>query len=418
MLEELSAKEFDEFSYHHPLTTYHQSSGWAKVKNYTGWEHRFWGLRKEGKLVAATLVLRKTVAKVFKLYYAPRGFLVDFYDDELLKEFSDAVVKKVKDEGGFVLKVDPYIDTKLLDENAEAVPGGYDHSDLIPKMEKLGYKYQLDENGEPRTTIVHTIYVLDIKDRTEEEILNSFRSKTRQIIHNYPKNGVKVRALKREELYKFKDLMERTSERKGFVDRSLGYYEAVYDAFSKDDTVRFMAAEIDINQTIESVHERMKESQTVYDRLTERKNKNPEKFKAEGQLNETIARLDAAKRKLEEYEALKAKYGDTALLSVNMDFLWGDREVTAVFGGNDPELFGLNGQYALYWEMIKEAKKRGCERFNFMGIPDDISENDPMWGVYQTKKAYHGRVERLIGEFDYVIHPAIYKLYRFAAEKL
>ena len=87
MLEELTAREFDEFSRHHPLTTYHQTSAWAEVKKYTGWEHRFWGLRKEGKLAAATLVLRKTAGKVFKLYYAPRGFLIDFEDAELLKEF-------------------------------------------------------------------------------------------------------------------------------------------------------------------------------------------------------------------------------------------------------------------------------------------------------------------------------------------
>ena len=418
MLEELTAREFDEFSRHHPLTTYHQTSAWAEVKKYTGWEHRFWGLRKEGKLAAATLVLRKTAGKVFKLYYAPRGFLIDFEDTELLKEFSAEVVKKVREEGGFVLRVDPYIDTRLLDEDANPVPGGYDHSGLIKTMEKLGYTYRLDENGEPLTTIVHTIYVLDIKDKTEEEILASFRSKTRQIIHNYPKNGVIVRKLTREELPKFKDLMERTSERKGFVDRSLGYYETVYDAFSKDGSVGFMAAEIDINQTIESVKKRMDESNVVYNRLTERKNKNPEKFKAQGQLDETVARLEAGKRKLEEYEALKAKYGDKALLSVNMDFFWGDREVVAVFGGNDPELFGLNGQYALYWEMIKEAKRRGCERFNFMGIPDDITESDPMWGVYQTKKAYHGRVEKLIGEFDYVIRPAVYSLYKIAVKVL
>ena len=418
MLEELTAREFDEFSRHHPLTTYHQTSAWAEVKSYTGWEHRYWGMRKEGKLVAATLVLRKTAAKVFKLYYAPRGFLIDFEDKELLKEFSDAVVKKVKEEGGFVLRVDPYIDTRLLDEDANPVPGGYDHSGLIDTMKNLGYTYRLDEKGEPLTTIVHTIYVLDIKDKTEEEILASFRSKTRQIIHNYPKNGVAVRKLPREELPKFKDLMESTSERKGFVDRSLGYYETIYDAFDKENAVGFMAAEIDINQTIDSVKKRLEESRVVYDRLTERKNKNPEKFKAQGQLDETIARLEAGNRKLEEYEALKAKYGDKALLSVNMDFFWGDREVVAVFGGNDPELFGLNGQYALYWEMIKEAKRRGCERFNFMGIPDDITENDPMWGVYQTKKAYHGRVEKLIGEFDYVIRPMVYKLYKAAVKAL
>jgi hypothetical protein len=66
-----------------------------------------------------------------------------------------------------------------------------------------------------------------------------------------------------------------------------------------------MAAEIDINQTIDSVKKRLEESRIVYDRLTERKNKNPEKFKAQGQLDETIARLEAGNRKLEEYEALK-----------------------------------------------------------------------------------------------------------------
>ena len=42
--------------------------------------------------------------------------------------------------------------------------------------------------------------------------------------------------------------MEHTGERRGFIDRSEAYYEKMYDAFSKDDKIKIMLVELDIDE--------------------------------------------------------------------------------------------------------------------------------------------------------------------------
>ena len=46
--------------------------------------------------------------------------------------------------------------------------------------------------------------------------------------------------------------------------------------------------------------------------------------------------------------------------------------------------------YLLQWEAIKEAKRRGCERYNFWGIAPDDNKNHPWAGLSLFKKGFGG----------------------------
>lgn len=53
--------------------------------------------------------------------------------------------------------------------------------------------------------------------------------------------------------------------------------------------------------------------------------------------------------------------------------------------------------YAIQWETIKEAKKRGCRWYNFWGVaPDDATKDHPFYGISKFKKGFGGFQKDLI----------------------
>lgn len=414
MLVELTAEQFDLFSEKHPLTSFQQTSDWATLKSTNGWGHHFFGWKEKEELVGATMVLDKTFIRMFHLFYAPRGLLVDYHNEKVLKDFSEALVSKIKSLGGITLKIDPYIDTRELDSIGELVEGGYDNRGIISELEKIGYRYRIDENGNPVTTIMHSIYVLPFKGRSKEDLFKSFSPTTRTTIRQAEKNGITVSELKKEELTRFKTLMNKTSERRDFVDRPLSYYEAIYDAFHDSGRVKFMIATLNAQNLVETMKGKVDQEQATYDRLVQRKQANPDIFKDEGKLSDTILKLDSAKMRLKQAADLKEEYGEVIDLTVNMDFVWGN-EIVSLYGGNEKALLKFGSQYYMQWQMIQEALDKGYQRYNFYGIPNDLKNEDSMRGVFETKKGFNGQVIHLLGEFDYVISPVKFKLYQICS---
>jgi len=86
-------------------------------------------------------------------------------------------------------------------------------------------------------------------------------------------------------------------------------------------------------------------------------------------------------------------------------------EKTAIYlhGASDYEHRNLMAPHLLQWEQIKEAKKRGCEEYDFWGT------DEQKWpGVTRFKKGFGGREISYPGAFDLVFQPLWYKVYKIA----
>ncbi|MDD4988934.1 MAG: peptidoglycan bridge formation glycyltransferase FemA/FemB family protein [Candidatus Pacebacteria bacterium] len=59
----------------------------------------------------------------------------------------------------------------------------------------------------------------------------------------------------------------------------------------------------------------------------------------------------------------------------------------------------------LQWEAIKEAKKRGCESYNFWGIVAEDDKKHPWYGLSQFKRGFGGVEEKYVSAQDYVLSP-------------
>ena len=91
-IKELSNAEFNKFTDNYKVSSIYQTSEYAFVMNEQNYDSIFLGLIENDEVVAASLILiEKNFG--FKYAYAPRGFLIDYTDFELLKTFTEEIKK-------------------------------------------------------------------------------------------------------------------------------------------------------------------------------------------------------------------------------------------------------------------------------------------------------------------------------------
>ena len=73
------------------------------------------------------------------------------------------------------------------------------------------------------------------------------------------------------------------------------------------------------------------------------------------------------------------------------------------------------GAYAIQWEAIKEAKRRGCSRYNFWGVVLPEQTNHRFYGVSVFKRGFRGQDVEYLHAHDLVLQPLRY-LPNFALE--
>ena len=90
----LTKTEFKKYADNHGQITFHQTEEWANLKKVNGWKAYYIGLKEGKKIKAAALILAKELPIIKKkMFYSPRGFLIDYNDFELLKEFTNELKK-------------------------------------------------------------------------------------------------------------------------------------------------------------------------------------------------------------------------------------------------------------------------------------------------------------------------------------
>jgi len=88
---------------------------------------------------------------------------------------------------------------------------------------------------------------------------------------------------------------------------------------------------------------------------------------------------------------------------------YGDK-VWYLYGASSNEDRNLMPNYLLQWEMIRWAVETGCRIYDFRGVSGDISEDNPLYGLYRFKKGFGGDFTEFVGEMDLVLNKPVYTL--------
>ena len=137
----LTPGEFDEFAKYHPLNNYQQSSKYARLMTNHGYDYDLIGLKDDnGQIVAASVILKRKITGNTRYGYAPKGFLLNYYDGDTLQTFLKELKAYYKKQNFIFIKFNP---------------------EIITGSTSKAEKWQITYNGNVR--IIDTLKALKVK---------------------------------------------------------------------------------------------------------------------------------------------------------------------------------------------------------------------------------------------------------------
>lgn len=391
--QEITQKEYKDFWNNHPLKTFLSAPEISELRKKTGWITYYVGVKKEKELIAATMLLAHKRHFGTYEFYSPRGYLLDFKNEELLDFFTKELKKYIKDKKGYVLRIDPYLIYKERDIDGNIVENGIDNSKVVEQLLSLNYKKVPVEEKEQ----VGWMFSLDLNNKTEEQILKEMKPNTRNTIRKAEKIGITVNEISYDELDRFQSIMEETSKRKGFSNRKLSYYQEMYNLFHEKNEVKFFITELNLKEYIERLKKEKEEKEEKITSLSDAKYN-------DGAKKNLTKEIESIEKRIKDAEEIrKEKKTDIITLSGSM-FMLIQPEIIYLSSGNYEEFMKFNSQYLIQWELIKYGLENGFKKHNFYGIPENINTHPKDYGIYEFKRGFNGYVEELIGEYELPIN--------------
>jgi lipid II:glycine glycyltransferase (peptidoglycan interpeptide bridge formation enzyme) len=110
-------------------------------------------------------------------------------------------------------------------------------------------------------------------------------------------------------------------------------------------------------------------------------------------------------------------YSNGQAIAGSIAVAYGDK-VWYLYGASGNESRDLMPNYLLQWHMIQWALERRARLYDFRGVSGDLSEDNPLYGLYRFKKGFGGELTEFIGEYDLVLSPFWKKTAKFGERVL
>lgn len=392
-------KEYEEFVLNNIKSHFMQSSNWGEfaysekklVPHYVG-------IKENNKLICTSLLLEKKLPLGYSYFYAPRGFVIDFNNFDLLEKFTKYIINYVKNNKGIFFKIDPDFIIHKFNYLDEELNLPYNYNDVFNKLINLGYKHKgftkRFELTEPRFTFRIPF------NQSFEDIENHFSKTTKQRIKKAEKLGVTVEIADNvDEFYK---LMKITENRKNFITYNKDYYAKLFELFKGKCNI-FLGS-IHLDKIIDDLNKEIKDITNELETF-----KNVEKLSKTQ--NNKIKELNKTKDKLNcdlnEYKEKQKEYGNDIILSAHFILEYGDK-AWVLYAGNHDILSATYANYKTYLEHIRYYYNKGIKVYDQFGTVGELEENDHLKGLHDFKKKFGGDYVEFIGEFDYITNKFMY----------
>ena len=398
----IDKKEFDEFVKNFPSTSFMQTSSWASVKS--AWEHDFVGMYDNERLVCAAMILKRRLFFRKKLFYVPRGFIIDYNNKELLMLFVSNLKKYAKKNGAIDIKIDPFL---CFDEdNIQNIKKNKgikvrktftnNTEEIIDNLKSVGFKhggYRKEVNAyiQPRYTMA-----ISLKDENgitygKEQLRRTFPKNTRNYIGVYQEErGVEFSFSKDpNDVKDLVSVLHCTEQRQHIALRSENYFKKVMECF-KDNAVLFFAR-VDIDKYINFLNEDMK--------LHENKK-------------------EFCQAQIKEAENIKKEFGSKPLAGATIVMMptcnTGVKVASFLYAGTNTKILpSLKITNGLMFYRLCYCLEKDCDYCDLGGVDGSLEDH-----LSTFKSKFNPNVLELVGEFDLVICKFWYSLFNIGMKIL
>lgn len=390
---------FDNFAINHPYYNFYQSSNYGKFMTKHGYNSYYLGLADDiGEIKAATLMIVKNEkSSKRKMGYAPRGFLIDWNNDDLVKEFTEKLKEFLANRNFTYLKVDPLITLKEHNINGEVKQNTIDNTSFVNKLQSLGYIHMGYNNGmealKPRWNAIMKL------NNNITLLYNSISKEARSKITEASKMGNRV----------YKGGLNDISLLYNLINKStppLEYYLDYYQFFSQNNGFEVYFTKLEPVSYVNS-------SKNLYEKEEQRNNElnmqiqdfnNPNK---EFVINEKLKSdelLAKYKKNMLEASSLFQKYPSGLVISGVAVIKYG-KKITFLASGINENFKNIYPEYLLKWQLASEFARNGYDIVDLGSLTGDFNNNSYLSTL---NKELSNSIVEYVGEFDLVINKKSY----------
>ena len=384
--------EYDQFVKEHELVNVLQSSAWEEVKS--DWQHEKFGAYRGDKLLATASILIKTLPLGYRMFYIPRGPVLDYKDAELLNFVLQSIKSYARSKRAIFVIFDPSICLSQSSIKHEKIEYP-ENMAIIENFQRMGVRWSGKTDG-MGDTIQPRIQAKVYKENfTEDKLCKS----TKQAIRSARNKGVEIQIGRDELLESFSFLMKKTEKRKDIHLRNEAYYKKLLDNFK--DKAYITLATLDIAKRLRELEEQLAKNLALEEAFTE----STRTSKVEAQKKEKerlVEERDFLQRYLNEEKS-------NIPLAATLSLEFGNTSVN-LYAGMDDAFKRYNAPILTWYETARYAFERGMVWQNLGGV-----ENSLNGGLYHFKEKFNPTIEEYLGEFTMPTHP-LYSLLRIALD--
>ena len=402
-VEKIEKDEYENFVKNHKKSHFLQSYAWGEfAQKAKGMKAHYVGLKDNGKLVAASLLLEKSLPLGYSYLYSPRGFVIDFTNKELLKEYTSKIKEFAKKRKAIFIKIDPDIEYHKENNLGEEIKLDYDPKEVFNNITSLGFKHlgftKNFETNQPRYT-----FRIDM-NQSLEEITKKFSKTTSQRIKKAESIGTKVRLGTIDDIETFSHLMDLTENRKDFVSHDLSYYKTLFEIYNKDNKMDLFLGSVNTKEIIDRY---TKELSEVEEKINSFEDDDKLSTTKKNLKNELVKRKEKLLEYIDDFSKARDEYGEEIILNAHVIMEYADK-AWVLYAGNHNILMNSYSNYKTYYEHIKYCHENGIKMYDQFGTIGDLSPENPRMGLHDFKKKFGGDYVEFIGEFDLITNKKMY----------
>ncbi|MBR3490389.1 MAG: peptidoglycan bridge formation glycyltransferase FemA/FemB family protein [Bacilli bacterium] len=397
-IRQLTAEEFDNFAKNYPYKNFYQTAEYGTLMDRHAFNDYYLGLIDDANnLVAATLILVNRVMIGYKWGYCPRGYLIDYKNEQLVRNFTELLAAFLKKRNFMFIKIDPQIIYKSHEKTGE-VNTLVDNEGIYNTLLNCGYQhggFNLNfENLKPRWNAVVTC-------KPEDKIFSLYSKEIRNKVRKADNRGVEVIKGEPENIRDFYELISYKNEK-----RKLNYYLDMFEIFGKSDMFDIFFARINTSKYIEK-------SKNLYEKEEIRNNE------LNMQLEENIDsnnKNTIIKRKMNS-DSLLNSYKQSVIKSAELfktnpvgivvaacAVVKYNGEIFFLIDGIDNNYKDYCPNHYLKYILMDMYHSQGYNRFNLNGISGDFTKGSKYYDLTRFKLGFGAHVEEYLGEFTLVIN--------------
>jgi len=397
ILKELTLEEFQEFVKNSPLSTHYQTLNYALLMGENGYDYEMIGFINEyNQIKAASLILFKTIKFHLRYGYAPKGFILDYFNEELVKEFTKALKEYYKKKHVAFIKLNPEIAISEIDPSNGIKTYNWNY-DILEILEKNGYVKLKDnlyfESMLPRFSAVVSLKNYDLKNISKNTRNKITRAKNKGLqFEKSEKSGI--------------DILQNFIKRK----RKLNdfYYKDYYNTFERDDLIDLFLISIKKEEFLvnaRNLYEKELEKNNLYNELLEKENTK----KNINKKMDSDRKLLCYKNDVEKATELNKKKDKIYIAGALV--IKHQNRIQIIMSGYNKKYKSFNANYFLHHEIF-EFYKKDFDYADLNGMTGDFTKENPYIGLNEFKLGFNPRIYEYIGEYDLPIKEGKYNKLR------